>query len=166
MVPSIQVLTLAVVAVALSAALAHALEMPGKMRLTKDEYFVVQSIYYPGFTIAGAAEPLAIILLLILVVLTPDDQGTWFLEAALLASVAMHTVYWLVTHPLNRVWLDRTERSEAGLRFFSVGARRGEDKATVEGWMRLRDRWEYSHVVRAILAAVSFIALALATCMA
>ena len=54
MLASIQVLTLAVVVVALSAALAHALEMPGKMRLAKDEYFVVQSIYYPGFTIAAA----------------------------------------------------------------------------------------------------------------
>ena len=67
MLAAIQILTLAVIAIALSAALAHALELPGKMRLTKDEYFVVQSIYYPGFTIAGAAEPLAIVLLLILV---------------------------------------------------------------------------------------------------
>jgi hypothetical protein len=59
MLPTIQVLTLAVIVVALSASLAHALELPGKMRLAKDEYFAVQSIYYPGFTIAGASEPVA-----------------------------------------------------------------------------------------------------------
>jgi hypothetical protein len=29
-------------------ALAHALELPGKMRLTKDAYFAMQHIYYPG----------------------------------------------------------------------------------------------------------------------
>jgi hypothetical protein len=32
-------------ALALGAALAHVLELPNKMALTRDEYFVVQSIY-------------------------------------------------------------------------------------------------------------------------
>ena len=42
-------------------ALTHALEFPGKMRLDKDIYLAAQTIYYPGFTIGGAAEPLNII---------------------------------------------------------------------------------------------------------
>ena len=157
---SMQVLTLAVMVVAVSAAFAHALELPGKMRLTKDEYFAVQSIYYPGFTIAGATEPLATILLLILIVLTPHDA--WLLQVALLAWIAMQVVYWLVTHRLNRVWLRRTELSAAGSRFFSLGQRGGASEAAADDWTRLRDRWEHSHVVRAILAGVSFIAVAIA----
>ncbi|MGQ0445171.1 MAG: hypothetical protein ACT4O2_08630 [Beijerinckiaceae bacterium] len=40
--------------------LAHALEYPGKFRLPRETYLAVQTIYYPGFTIGGAAEPLAI----------------------------------------------------------------------------------------------------------
>ena len=43
-------------AVTMSLALAHALELPGKLRLGKEEYCAVQTIDYSGFTIAGAAE--------------------------------------------------------------------------------------------------------------
>jgi hypothetical protein len=43
-----QVVALIFVGVALMPALAHALELPGKKRLTQDVYFAVQTIYYPG----------------------------------------------------------------------------------------------------------------------
>jgi hypothetical protein len=36
--------------VAVAMALAHALELPGKFRLSKEEYLRIESIYYPGFT--------------------------------------------------------------------------------------------------------------------
>jgi hypothetical protein len=52
-----QVVTVVLVALAMIPAVAHALELPGKMRLSKDIYFAVQRIYYPGFTFAGIAEP-------------------------------------------------------------------------------------------------------------
>jgi hypothetical protein len=48
--------------VAMALTLAHALELPGKMRLTKEIYFAMQPIYYPGFTIGGFAEPASLIL--------------------------------------------------------------------------------------------------------
>jgi hypothetical protein len=51
--------------------LAHALELPGKMRLGKDAYLSVQTIYYPGFTIGGIAEPLGILALIALLVFVP-----------------------------------------------------------------------------------------------
>jgi hypothetical protein len=47
---TLQVVTVFLVAVAMSLALAHALELPGKMRLDKETYMAVQTIYYPGFT--------------------------------------------------------------------------------------------------------------------
>ncbi|HET7883004.1 MAG TPA: hypothetical protein VFL55_19120 [Acetobacteraceae bacterium] len=34
--------------------LAHALEVPGKLRLPRETYIAVQQISYPGFTIGGA----------------------------------------------------------------------------------------------------------------
>jgi hypothetical protein len=49
MLVALTVVTVFLVAVAMSLALAHALELPGKMRLDRKTYHAVQSIYYPGF---------------------------------------------------------------------------------------------------------------------
>jgi hypothetical protein len=51
-----RVLALILIVLAMVPALARALELPGKLRLTKDAYFALQFIYYPGFTIAGISE--------------------------------------------------------------------------------------------------------------
>jgi len=51
--PAMQVITLLLLALAMVPAVAHALELPGKKRLTKETYLAVQPIYYPGFTIIG-----------------------------------------------------------------------------------------------------------------
>ncbi len=56
-----QVATVLFVTLAPVPSLAHALELPGKMRLNKASYRTVQPIYYPGFTAAGIAEPAGII---------------------------------------------------------------------------------------------------------
>ena len=66
----VQVVTVLVVAVAMALSLAHALELPGKMRLSKEAYYTVQPIYYPGFTCAGFAEPAGIVLTILLLFMT------------------------------------------------------------------------------------------------
>jgi hypothetical protein len=53
---ALEVLAVILAAVTMSLALAHALELTGKLRLSKEHYLAVQAIYYPGFTIAGIAE--------------------------------------------------------------------------------------------------------------
>jgi MFS superfamily sulfate permease-like transporter len=154
----LQPICLIIVVLAMVPALAHALELPGKLRLGRDAYFAVQPIYYPGFTIAGLAEPVAIVLCIVLLVVTPRATAEfWWSLAALVALLAMHAVYWLFTHPVNRFWLRGEKVGGAGRRFFSAGASMGS-----EDWKMLRDRWEYSHVARATLAFFSFIALVLA----
>jgi hypothetical protein len=50
---TLQVATILLVSIAMALSLAHALEFPGTLRLSKETYFKVQSIYYPGFTIGG-----------------------------------------------------------------------------------------------------------------
>jgi hypothetical protein len=152
----LQIVCLTLIVLALVPALAHALEYPGKRRLAKDEYSAVQRIYYPGFTTAGFSEPLALACAVVLLVLTPrGDADFWLTLAALLALCAMHAVYWLVTHPVNNFWLRDEKLGAAGAGFFSIGA--GATQAA--DWTKLRDRWEYSHVARAVLAFSSFIAL-------
>jgi len=100
MVGVLQVLSLVLVVLAMVPALAHALELPGKLRLTKDAYLAVQPIYYPGFTVAGIGEPLAIISTIILAVLTPRGSADfWLTLVAVLGLVGMHAVYWLFYAP-------------------------------------------------------------------
>ena len=161
-----QVATLLLVSLVLTPALAHALEWPGKKRLDKKAYLTVQRIYYPGFTFAGILEPLSALAALVLLVMTPRDQAAfWLTAAALAALVAMQSVYWLWTHPLNKVWLEGEHLGKAGSQFFALGAERAPgDRAAAdsEAWTVLRDRWEHSHLVRAACAGVSLVLLAVA----
>ncbi len=155
---TLQVLTVLAVAIAMALALAHALEFPGKMRLSKEQYLAVQPIYYPGFTFGGAAEPLGIVLVFILLLLTPADTAAfWLTAAALVALILMHAAYWFLTHPVNNFWLQGFQLQGASARFFSLGASRrsGAEPA----WIELRDRWEYSHILRAGLGLVSLVLL-------
>ena len=150
------------VAVAMALSLAHALELPGKMRLGKDTYLAVQSIYYPGFTFGGAAEPLGIVALLALVAIGPHSGPRfWWTLIALVALAASHATYWMVTHPVNNFWVKDVQISGPGATFFSLFAPQAADAASVD-WTKLRDIWEFSHVARAILAMLSMIAIALA----
>jgi hypothetical protein len=80
----------------------------------------------------------------------------------------MHAIFWFVTQPVNRAWIDAQTLGSAGARFFSVGAEHelGRDRgAPSSDWSALRDRWEHSHVQRAALAATSFVALVIAVVM-
>jgi hypothetical protein len=153
---ALQILAVSVVAVAMALSLAHALELPGKLRLSKEHYLAVQAIYYPGFTIAGAAEPLGLVLLFLLLVALPrEDPAFWLTGGAFLALLAAHGAYWLLTHPVNNFWLKDTKLSRLGAGFFSAGPSDGGET----DWTRLRARWEYSHVARAGLAFISLVLL-------
>jgi hypothetical protein len=63
MFPALHILAVVLVATAMALALAHALELPGKMRLSKEQYLAIQQIYYPGFTIGGVAEPIGLLMI-------------------------------------------------------------------------------------------------------
>lgn len=139
--------------ITMSLALAHALEHPGKMRLTREGYATVRTIYYPGFTIGGAAEPLAILALAALFAVTPSGTTAfWLTAAALLAASAVQLVYWTRTAPVNKIWASDFKLSPAAERFFGKPAA----APSAVDWTSLRDRWEWSHIYRAILAAGAF----------
>lgn len=161
----LQVVTVFLAAVTMAMALAHALELPGKMRLNKEAYMAVQTIYYPGFTIVGFSELLAIIATLILLLLTPRNHAAfWWTFTGLIALVAMHGAYWIFTHPVNKFWMKDQQVSKAGAGFFSSDPmKRGQaTERGVDDWKVFRNRWEYSHVLRATLTVIALIALIVA----
>jgi hypothetical protein len=156
----IHILSLLLVAVAMGLSLAHALEFPGKKRLDKDKYGIVQPIYYPGFTFGGLiGEFGGIVALAILLIILP--YGTtrfWWSAAALACLVVVNLIYWAFTHRVNNFWLRDTKLSGAGNAFFSSFAGKGGK----EDWKQLRDIWEYSHVARAVFAILSLVSIAIA----
>jgi hypothetical protein len=160
----LQILSVLVVAVAMALSLAHALELPGKMRLSKEAYYAVQPIYYPGFTIGGFAEPAGVLLTIVLLFVTPFGSAAfWLMLAALVGLMGMQAVYWIFTHPVNKFWLQDEKLSRIGSGFFSFAAKTARSRPV--SWTELRDRWEYSHVARAALAFISLTALLIAiTC--
>lgn len=155
----LQVIALLLVAIAMALSLAHALELPGKMRLGREAYLTVQPIYYPGFTFGGFVGEFGGMAAL-LVLLFATGYGTpafWWTLASFVLFLAAHGTYWIFTHPVNGFWLKDVELTDLGGTFFSLFA---QDVSA--DWTRLRDIWEYSHVARAVLMVLGFLSLAVA----
>jgi hypothetical protein len=159
---TVQMFSILLVALALAPALAHALEFPGKNRLTREAYLAVQPIYYPGFTIAGGfGEVGGLLAVIVLLILTPRGTAAfWWTLAAAAGLIAMEAVFWLVTQPVNNFWLRDTRLGNFGTAFFSTGSGApGGAGGDSERWRKMRDQWEYSHLFRAGLATLSFFSL-------
>jgi hypothetical protein len=138
---ALEFLSIVLSAIGMGLSLAHALELPGKRRLDRDTYLAIQTIYVPGFGVGGFfGEPAAIVATFVLAFLTPSGTPAfWLAVAALVCLVVEHGIFWLVTQPVNRFW--------------------GKPLPPNADWMALRDRWEASHVARAIAAAAAFLLL-------
>lgn len=158
---ALTILSVLLVAVTMGTSLAHALEWPGKLRLDETAYKATQSIYYPGFSIGGfVGEFGGIVILAILLYLTPFGTSRfWWTAAALLIMLAAHSLYWLMTHPINNFWVKDVAKSAAGSAFFSAFA-----KSKQPGdWTELRNAWELSHAIRACLHMLSLVSITMAT---
>ena len=157
----LEVVALFLLAVTLALSLSHMLELPGKMRLDREQYLAVQTIYYPGFTYAGASEPIAILALVLLAFMSTTAPGFWLICGALIAVTLTHLLYWVLTAPLNKFWLKDQKLSGGAESFFDSGSKIVGDP----DWMALRDRWEWSHAYRAIAAMTAFLLLTIAVAM-
>lgn len=158
MVQVLHIVAVLLTAVAVSLSLAHALEYPGKLSFRKK---TIGRSRRPGFTIGSFGEVGAILANFLLVLLTPSGSfAFWLVLIAFLSLLAMHAVYWIVTHPVNRYWVKGEKLGQLGAGFFAFGASPGEGAASK--WTELRDRWEYSHIARAGLAFLSLILLVVA----
>ncbi len=79
----------------------------------------------------------------------------WF---AFVAMLLTHLTYWLVTHPVNNFWLRGVKLGNAGTRFFGFDFL----PAGRAGWTALRDRWEFSHIGRAIFSTAALLSAVIA----
>ncbi|MCA0046858.1 DUF1772 domain-containing protein [Mesorhizobium sp. B283B1A] len=153
----LQVVAVLIAALPMALSVAHALELPGKMRLDERTYRAVQHIYYPGFTIGGAADPLSVVVTGLLLFLAPaGTAGFWAVLLAFFALLATVAIYWLAIHPVNKYWMEGAPVGAPGAAFFGAGGKRDGPQPD---WTELRDRWEYAHVARAVLTSIGFLAL-------
>jgi ABC-type cobalamin transport system permease subunit len=127
-------------ALALAPALAHLLELPNKIGLSRDNYLVVQQIYR-GWALLGIVVLGAILSTLILTILVRKRPNEFALSlAAFLCIVGTQVVFWTFTFPTNQQTSNWTVLPET--------------------WEALRMQWEYSHAASAVLNLIAFIALA------
>ena len=135
-------LSLLFCALALAPALAHLLELPSKISLPRDEYFVVQQIYRGwwmlGIVVFGAL--LSTLALTIVVRKRPGELGPAL--TAFLCIVATQAIFWTFTFPANQQTANWT--------------------LLPDNWQELRMRWEYSHAASAMLNLVALIAVIIA----
>jgi hypothetical protein len=99
-------------------------------------------------------------LLLVFWIPRSNPAFPWTL-VAFVSLLAMQLVFWMVTQPVNRHWVAGLQLSDAAQSFFSPG-RGATQNAGDDQWKRLRNRWEYSHIVRAVLAVLSLISVTIA----
>ena len=137
--------------------LAGALEVPGDVRLSRGCYVAVRGRYYPGFTVAGVAEPLSIVAICALLAsLSAATLAFWLVGLALVAEALAHLLHWVLIAPMNGVWLagetlPTTVAPESGT------GRDSPDRSA------LQDRWERCHVARAVASTAAFVLLVAAT---
>ena len=128
-------LALLATALALGAALAHALELPNKIGMSRDEYFIVQKIYSGWNRLAWllAVELAAIVSAIVMSRRYPGVL--WPGVVALVCLLCAQAVFWTFTYPANVATENWT--------------------VVPANWEALRARWEYSHAAGAAFQAIS-----------
>jgi len=139
MVTAARFLSLLFCALALAPALAHLLELPNKMGLSRDEYLVVQQIYR-GWALLGIVVFGALLSTLALAIAVRKRAGEFGPAlTAFLCIAGTQAVFWIFTFPMNQQTANWTILPDA--------------------WAALRMQWEYSHAASAILNLAALIAV-------
>lgn len=128
-------------AVSMSAGWAHLLALPNKMALSHDDYLTVQQIYR-GWALLGFAVVGALVSSIALAVVQrmQEVRAGHSVVAALCIALAL-VVFFSITFPANQAtqnWV-----------------------MLPSNWETLRDRWEYSHAVGALLYLLALASLVL-----
>jgi hypothetical protein len=132
-------------AMAMTAAVAHLMELPAKMRYEPSLYVRLHRTLYPNFgKAAGPAEALAVAAASALAWSTWQRDGSFRLTATAAGCLtAAHVIFWSVVQPVN------------------VEMMRWRLDAIPPDWTHWRDRWELGHAVRAGLVTAALGALTL-----
>lgn len=129
-------------ALALGGALAHVFALPNKIGLPRDQYFVVQSIYFGWARLAYLLVIEIISMLAIIFKSRGQPYVLWPAIVAVLMLVAAQAVFWIYTYPANVATNNWT--------------------VIPENWEILRRNWEYSHAAGAAFQLLAMSALIVA----
>lgn len=124
-------LSLSFAVLATAPSVAHLLELPNKIELSRADYFTVQQIYRGwallGFVVFGAL----LFTLLLTIALRHRRKAFGFALVALTCIIGTQAVFWAYTAPANQATSNWT--------------------VSPENWAALRAQWEYSHAAGAVL---------------
>jgi hypothetical protein len=137
---AVQFLAVILTALALVPGGAHLFELPNKIGLVQEHYFIVQNIYRGwslfGFVLLAAIATHAIHVMLV----RSQAQVVRLAMLALLLMLANLAIFFVWTFPANQATANWT--------------------SVPQNWQALRAQWEYSHAAN---AAVTFLALCAVT---
>jgi hypothetical protein len=138
---TIRFISLLFTALSLGPALAHILELPNKIHLSREDYLTVQLIYR-GWALLAIVIFGALISTLILTLMVRKTRKVFTLTlTGLLCIVGAQIVFWVFTYPANQETNNWTQMPA--------------------NWPVLRNQWEYSHAAGAVPSLIAMIALIL-----
>jgi len=142
-VTALKILALTLTALVLVPSGAHLFELPGKIGLDRDAYFIVQGIY-AGWALFGVPIVGAILAngaLAFALRRREPAAARWALASAVLIAASL-AVFFTWTFPANQATANWTHKPDH--------------------WEILRREWEYSHAVNAVMVFAAFLATAIA----
>jgi hypothetical protein len=129
-------------ALALGAALAHALELPNKINLPERQYFIVQQVYRGWNQLAYLLVIQLVAMLAIAGLSRHEPRVLWPTVIAIVCLLCAQAAFWAFTYPANVATDNWT--------------------AIPAEWESLRTRWEYSHAFGAAFQVLAMSALIVA----
>ena len=135
----VQFLAVVLTALSLVPAGAHLFELPNKIGLAQDEYFIVQSIYR-GWALFGIVLFGALAANLALAIMVRRQRTSfWPAFVAFLLVAATLVIFFTWTYPANQATSNWT--------------------VAPANWQELRMQWEYAHATNAVLTFLALCAL-------
>ena len=138
---SVRLLAVISVALCLIPAGAHFFELANKMSLSTAEYMTTQKIY-AGWSFFGVAIIAAIVFTLTHTLMVRAKRTAFLLSlTALLCLGATQVIFWTFTYPMNVATNNWT--------------------VTPQDFEAVRQQWEYSHAVNAVLTFAALVTITL-----
>ena len=138
----VQFFAVLLTALAVVPAGAHLFELPNKIDLPPDAYLTVQGVY-AGWAWFGIVDLAALVMNVVLAVrLRRQPPAVYFAAVAAVCFVAFFTIFFTWTFPANQATANWT--------------------ILPDDWSELRQEWEYSHAVNAVLMLIALCSVTLA----
>jgi hypothetical protein len=129
-------------AITLGGALAHAFELPNKIGVSREAYFIMQRAYDGWWMLAFVLLAQFLSIAAVIYLARRRHAVFWYAVTAFLGVAGAQAVFWIYTQPANAATSNWTVQPE--------------------NWEALRRMWEYSHLSGAIFQLTAMVMLLLA----